>query len=667
MKRARGLLLLLILLAFARLMWRVDARSLWWDESLSLQRAEAPVSELLLGEFEFDDGVARTLIFDQHPPVYFVLLGALIRLAGDSDFVLRFPSVAIATLLVPAAWLLARLLVRRRVLPVGAPLWAALLAAVNPFYLWYGHEVRMYTLVPLLALVSSYLLLRWWEEGPGPRGRRYLAGYIVALVLLLGTHYLALLIVPIHAIVLFARLAAQNLRRALLVVTGLLLAGSAVAFALTRLILKSPGAGTNFTPVSLHIMTRDLLNAFSLGLSVDVMRVLWLDLVFAGLALLGALWAVRPGQRPAREAWFLPVSLIVPVAALQIVQHFQPAYMNARHLSLISGPFLLLVAGGLAALAHVRGRAGWVVAAVFAGLLLAGSGYSTYNYFYAPQYAKDHFASVGADLAADLQPGDGVLLVPTEMVRLYRHYLPLDLLARAAEGTDTAWQCLPQLDADWDATEARLAAMLTRHRRIWVVASGMVPLSAYQPETRDWLSTHAFLAREAGYASNTLLNLRLYLPQAPVFSELPATVQHPAAAVFGDRIRFSGYDRGRPLNMESVTPITLYWQPMQVMDRRYKYILRWVVEDETGAWQTLAITEREPYHGTLPTTLWGVGQTIVEYTGLPPMTSQPADSSRVRLAVQIYDAETLEKLPVTGADPAQVAPDGQTLLLPYAP
>ncbi len=106
--------------------------------------------------------------------------------------------------------------------------------------------------------------------------RRYLLGYLVALVLLLGTHYLAVLILPVHAIIVLARLAARSRRQAGLVIVGLLAGGALIAWALDRLVLKSPGAGTNFAIVSLPVMARDLLNAFSLGLSVDVARVLWL-------------------------------------------------------------------------------------------------------------------------------------------------------------------------------------------------------------------------------------------------------------------------------------------------------------------------------------------------------------------------------------------------------
>ena len=53
----RWLLLFLILAAFGRLVWQLDLKTLWWDESLSLQRAESGWIDLLLGRITIVDGV----------------------------------------------------------------------------------------------------------------------------------------------------------------------------------------------------------------------------------------------------------------------------------------------------------------------------------------------------------------------------------------------------------------------------------------------------------------------------------------------------------------------------------------------------------------------------------------------------------------------------------
>ncbi|MEZ4609551.1 MAG: glycosyltransferase family 39 protein [Caldilineaceae bacterium] len=92
---------------------------------------------LLQGRLVMFDGVNSLLTIDQHPFFFFLLQGLMLRLAGDSEFVLRFVSVMAATLLVPVTWTFTRLLARRQIVPaagaVGCPL-----AATSPFFLWYG-------------------------------------------------------------------------------------------------------------------------------------------------------------------------------------------------------------------------------------------------------------------------------------------------------------------------------------------------------------------------------------------------------------------------------------------------------------------------------------------------------------------------------------------------
>jgi 4-amino-4-deoxy-L-arabinose transferase-like glycosyltransferase len=662
------LLVFLILLAFARLLWQWDLRNLWWDESLSLQRAESPLPALLVGIFSFDDGQLIATSTDQHPFVYFLVLGAFIRLAGESDFVLRFPSAAAATLLVPMAWAFARLLERRRLAPRGTAGWAALFIALNPFLLWYGREARMYTFVPLFALLSTYCLLRWTAEPPQKRPRGLLLCYFGALGLLFGTHFLSFLIVPVHAALVFGYQLKRNRRRAVIAAGAVLVAGLALGLIAERWILGAAGSGTNFSRVPFPMLVQDLLNAFSLGLSVDLEKVRWLDYLFGAVALLGALWAFRPRPDVPRDAWMMPALVVVPVLGLQLIQQFQAAYMNARHMSLISAAFTLLVAAGCAAIWQQRRWAGALLGLV----LIGGMAYSTFNYFTLPDYRRDAFAQVGADLAAEILPGDGIVLSPAHMIRLYQHYLPVDALEAAtlAGSEDTGspkrpWAALPPLHGDVPMTEARLKEMFAQHRRVWFVASGMVPLSPFQEETRAWFESNAFLARDLGYPSNTLLWLRMYLPEPPITPELPENVEHRVTVSFGGKIRFDGYDIGEALDEQSATAVTLYWQPLEKIERRYKRILRLVAVAEDGSLQTLSRSEQEPYNGLLPTNWWSPGPEIYELSSLPYFKLFGVPREKLRIALQLYDAETLEKLPVTGASEGVTLFDEHTVLMPF--
>jgi len=148
--RSRRILILsLIILAFALRVYQLDAKSIWFDESHSLNRASLDLPSIASGKQIWGDRV----IWDRtHVPFYFFLLHFLIKLAGNSDFTLRFLSVIFGVLTMPLIYVMGKKLGHPH-----AGLWAALLATFSPFYLWYSQEARMYTLLVFLGLLSVYL------------------------------------------------------------------------------------------------------------------------------------------------------------------------------------------------------------------------------------------------------------------------------------------------------------------------------------------------------------------------------------------------------------------------------------------------------------------------------------------------------------------------------
>ena len=402
----RALLLACILLAFARVTWELGGKDLWWDETLSLQRAESGLLDIVRGRLVMSDGLTQVATTDQHPFFFFLLQGLLLRLAGDSEFALRFVSAAAATLLVPGMWVFARRLRRADVFPAAAPAWAALLAAISPFFLWYGQEARPYALWGLLALLSTYLLLRWvqTEQQAWP----WLAGYAATLAMFLSSHYYAVFLLPVHAMLIYVRLARKRRVAAIIAVAGLLLGGAVLAGAAFWVVLVAQQGGNNFSSISLRMLVPDVLNAFSLGLSVDLADVWLLDLLFGAIAVAGAAWSLR-SRRSLRNGGWLPVAMILsPILAILAINAVFPAYMTARHMSLLGGPFILLLGAGLGAAWQWRP---WL--SLLLGLpLVLGSGYSTVNYFTLETYAKDDLSRLGSELSARIAPGDLVLIKP---------------------------------------------------------------------------------------------------------------------------------------------------------------------------------------------------------------------------------------------------------------
>ena len=663
---SRWLLLALTIGAFAHVAIALGMKDLWWDESLSLQRAESGLWPLLRGLLILKDGIGEVPTIDQHPFFYFLLQGLLVRTAGESEYALRFVSAMAATLLVPSVYVLSHHYVRNGVLPRSAPLWSALLAATSPFFLWYGQEARPYALWAMLAVLSTYLLLR--SVAPSQRQialRKWRIGYAIALLCFLATHYFAIFLLPIHALVLYLGLRDNYRRLALLLAIGLLMAGAGMGLAALWLVLRQGGGG-NFQTITLAVLLPDLLNAFSMGLSVDISKVRWLDYTMGAIALLGGLWMLRLRDARSSMRWVIAASLLTPIAILFTVNLMRPVYMNARHMSLIAGFYIILLGAGLSVI-QSRLRGGRIVAAALAVLMLAGSAYSTFNYYTQEFYAKDNFTALGEYMNGRIMAGDAVLYFTPASWRTYDYYTPLHHVRDAiAQGAPMALYGVPLLDDNSDKTIALLEDLGKRYRRIWFMKSGTVPYIDPNKTVENWLRDNYLLVRDAEFYSVSTLHAQLYLPQVPVYEEMPPGIQMPTQIVFGDQVQLDGYSidadawaaRGYGLPL----PVTLYWQAANGKPTvRYKYVLSLVAPGE-GAPKILGIAEHEPYEGAIPTIYWDPGKIIAEYIELeaepPPLASTPV------LSLRIYDAETLEVLPVTASGGNEVLDDGFTVVLP---
>lgn len=167
--RARPFLLLLFIVALgcALRIYRLNARSLWLDEALSVASASRSISGIL----------ADTI--DPNPPLYFLLLHVWTSFFGTSEQTLRFLSIVFGSLAIAFTGLLGFSLYDRR-----TGLFAALLMAMMVFPLHYAREVRPYSLFLALALGSFYFCLKSLQGGK----RRHWVGYVFFTVAIGYTH-----------------------------------------------------------------------------------------------------------------------------------------------------------------------------------------------------------------------------------------------------------------------------------------------------------------------------------------------------------------------------------------------------------------------------------------------------------------------------------------------
>src|SRR5437879_3765807 len=130
--RFRAALALVTLAAFALRVWGLGRQSFWLDEVDAIAIASEPVAAQL----------RKLASIGENGPAYFLLFKGWIALAGTGEFGARYLSAAASTAAVPLLGALARRLTGSS--PAGVA--AALLAAASPYYVWYGHDAKMYPL-----------------------------------------------------------------------------------------------------------------------------------------------------------------------------------------------------------------------------------------------------------------------------------------------------------------------------------------------------------------------------------------------------------------------------------------------------------------------------------------------------------------------------------------
>lgn len=272
----------------------------------------------------------------QNGPLYYFLLRGWVALAGPTEYALRFFSLLFGVLCVPLTAALGIRLLGRTAATV-----AAALMAVSPYMVWYGQEVKMYTLVPALVLLALYGLRRGMDEGGA-----WWAVPVVATALLLYTHIWGALLIPLQILWLLLEGPRwrPHWRGALIGMALLTLPYLPLALWQIPAVLIRRETGFPYHP--LGEMALILLNGWSTGILGRGWP--WGPLACGGMAALGmVLGLFRPPFR--RTALFLAFWLTVPLLILWLISLRQPLFTD-RYLIWTAPAFYLLIGQGWSAL-----------------------------------------------------------------------------------------------------------------------------------------------------------------------------------------------------------------------------------------------------------------------------------------------------------------------------
>ncbi len=637
--------------------------SLWHDEGNAWALAQRGFSRIAV------DAAA-----DIHPPGYYWLLKLWGAPFAYSAWGMRSLS-ALASLLTVAIIYLLGLESgdgpRRGRMQFA--LLAALLAALNPFQVFYGQEARMYALLMLQSAALIWALAaakRRWEarSGRGPLAA-YMVIYVVAAASGLWTHYT-------FAAVLAAAWGGfawwllsttgksrpqqetgqaggqgRSLLRLPLLLFLLVNVLALVSFlpwlptAIERL-LNWPAQDGFVGPLA---GLRLILQTLAAGPIRSAPQLAWGWMLVVGLLPLLGLWRLRRSNAgPALLLWTL-----LPVGAMFVFGLFSPAFL--KFLLVLSPAWCLMTSaaalpvpeqfapGGPAsrpanAVAAAQTGAGLLdilrryaprSAVAVLGLALA---LAVLPGYYADPAARDNYAGIARTVAALGDPDrDLVILNAPGQADVWRYYDPgLDVLPLPAERPP-----------DRAATEAALAGRTADRGKLFAILWA-TEQSDSEGIVESWLGRHAFKGLESwqGNVRFATYSLAQDLPcaeldQPPRFdyvAELAAVCLNTQQLAAGDTLL-----------------VGLRWLPLTTPDERYVVTVQLLDQRD----QVIVQRDGEPGGGSLPTLDWKAGEVVTDNHGLPLPPGTPPGG--YRLIVAMYDAATGARLTTAGGDAVQIA------------
>jgi mannosyltransferase len=515
-------------LAFAARAFSLEAQGLWRDEVDALRFATAPWPEVL-------DRFTRP---GWNGPFYFLMLRGWIALTGRSAFAMRYFStlwglVGIA-LLYPLG---------RRMLGALAARCSLVLAVFSPYLVWYAQEVKMYTWVPALVLLTLYALDRacrrgWWL---------WWVVVFVATLLAVYSHILAALLIPVAGVWFLLRnrrvlhdrewgsrpvessldmpslpYSKSRRSRVPIWIAGLGVLILLIFFYRPLLAWQFPlvfeQRETGYASRTLWEMVQILLGGWSAGIAGWGRSALTLGMTVTGLVGLAGLAARRQFARAAA----LLTWLVGPLLAVWVVSLRGPIFTD-RYLIWSAPAFYLLVGAGFVQLHRISIRLGGVETGLVSTLLrllplallvgvLVGDGVNLYQQTVRP--IKPQFREATAYLQARRTPNTLWLFqIPyNHIVVDYYAPQPLDPQAEAPftnwRNDDGTYQVQAEAVAD------QMQALTAGYDDVWLIYSEVAMWDERQL-VKSWLETHGILVEQRRFHLVDLYHFHLPETTAP--------------------------------------------------------------------------------------------------------------------------------------------------------
>jgi len=142
----------LIALGFALRLFRLNRQSLWFDDIIGVHLARLPIVAGL-------DGLLAQGI--QLNPFYHWVIKIWVLIGNnESEWFLRFSGVCFSLVSIPLFYRLSQIYFDEK-----TSLLAVAIFTINPYQIWYAHEVRVYSSLTLAAIGAMFAFSRYLKHG----------------------------------------------------------------------------------------------------------------------------------------------------------------------------------------------------------------------------------------------------------------------------------------------------------------------------------------------------------------------------------------------------------------------------------------------------------------------------------------------------------------------
>lgn len=167
--RVNGLLLLIIFLGTFLRVFKLGSKSFWFDEAATA----------LVSRQTFATILNTTINQDSNPGLYYYILHFWLYL-GNNEFTLRLLSAIFGIFTIYLIYLIAKDLFNKKI-----GILSAFIVAISPFHVYFAQELRMYTLVTFLVLLSAYFFIKALKDNKP----LYWVWYVIITILAIYTHF----------------------------------------------------------------------------------------------------------------------------------------------------------------------------------------------------------------------------------------------------------------------------------------------------------------------------------------------------------------------------------------------------------------------------------------------------------------------------------------------